>query len=84
MLWGKVITTKMITTKIIIVVFTVAVLGSCESLNGAFTKLSGHMSITSDTLPAANNHDNYLTVLAADGGTAPYKWILVDGGFPLG
>ena len=84
MLRGKVITTKMITIKIIIVVFTVAVLGSCESLNGAFTKPSGQMSITSDTLPAANNHDNYLTVLAADGGRAPYKWILMDGWLPAG
>ncbi len=75
---------RIIATKLIGGLLAVAVLCSCESLHGAFAKLSGQMSVTSDTLPAASNQENYRTVLVADGGTAPYKWTLLDGWLPAG
>jgi len=77
--WGR-----MLTAKVIAGLLAMAVLGSCESLHGAFAKLSGQMSITSDTLSAASNQEGYRAALVAEGGTAPYKWILLDGWLPAG
>ena len=75
---------EMLTTRVLALMLAVSVLGSCESLHGAFAKLSGQMSITSDTLPNANYQQSYRAVLAAAGGTAPYRWSLADGWLPAG
>ncbi len=79
MRWGK-----MLTAKVLAVLLAVAVLGSCESLHGAFARLSGQMSITSDSLPMADYQQSYRAVLAAAGGTVPYRWSLADGWLPSG
>ena len=74
----------MLATKIVVAMLAVALLGSCESLHGAFAKLSGQMSITSETLSTATYQENYQAVLVAVGGTEPYKWMLRDGWLPPG
>jgi hypothetical protein len=81
---GKMFWRRMPVTKVVAALFAVALLGSCESLHGAFAKLSGQMSITSDALPMASNQESYRTVLVAAGGTTPYKWVLLDGWLPSG
>jgi hypothetical protein len=74
----------MLATKLVAALFAVALLGSCESLHGAFAKLSGQMSVTSDTLPIAANQQSYRTVLVTEGGTEPYQWVLLNGWLPSG
>ena len=75
---------RMLATRVIAVLFALALLGSCEYLHGAFARLSGQISITSDSLPVASNGESYRAVLEAAGGAAPYKWVLQDGWLPAG
>ena len=46
---------RMLATRVVGVLFAVALLGSCEYLHGAFARVSGQMAITSDSLPMASN-----------------------------
>ena len=75
---------RMLATRVIALLFAVALLGSCEYLHGAFASLSGQISITSDSLPVASNEESYRAVLEVAGGAAPYKWVLQDGWLPAG
>jgi len=76
---------KIFTGKLLAVLFAIALLGSCESSRSAFARLTGQLSINSETLlPAATNQESYRTVLAAAGGVAPYHWALQDGWLPAG
>ena len=75
---------RMLATRVVAVLFAVALLGSCEYLHGAFARLSGQISITSGSLPMAGNEESYRAVLEAAGGAAPYKWVLQDGWLPAG
>ena len=75
---------RMLATRVVAVLFAVALLGSCEYLHGAFARLRGQISITSDSLPMGSNEESYRAVLEAAGGAPPYKWVLQDGWLPAG
>ncbi len=75
---------KIFLSKYVAVLFALALLGSCESSRSAFARLTGQLVISSDTLLPATHQENYRAVLAATGGTAPYRWTLRDGWLPAG
>jgi len=77
--WGKIFLSKFVA-----VLFALVLLGSCESSRNAFAKLTGQLSISSESLPAAAHQESYRALLAASGGTTPYRWTLRDGWLPAG
>lgn len=77
--WGKIFLSKFVA-----VLFALVLLGSCETSRNAFARLIGQLSVSSDTLAPATPRESYRAVLAANGGTAPYRWTLHDGWLPAG
>jgi len=76
---------RIFTSKWIAVSFAIALLASCESSRNAFARLTGQLSIDSDThLPSATSQESYRTALAVAGGTAPYRWTIRNGYLPAG
>jgi len=75
---------KFCSSKFVAAFCAIVLLGSCESSRSAFARLTGQLSVSSDTLAPGTNQENYHAALAATGGTAPYRWSLRDGWLPAG
>src|SRR5215468_6672574 len=57
---------------------------SCTLLDGTPVTGTTSVSVTTTSLPSANQNASYSVTVSAAGGTTPYSWSIVSGNLPAG